>query len=377
MEQNIVKGNEADRNHHVMCHAFSSFCITPKQQDAVLAWFETPERAVTASEKEWADFFYAAESFGFTEAVKSKIKTVRHSDYEKAYDMLKDAGISFITREDKEYPGKLSSIFSSPRFFYYKGILPGENPCIAIVGARNCTGYGSGMAGKLAGELAEQGVGIISGLAYGVDKAAHDGALRGGGPTFAVLGCGIDICYPASHKQTYEKILSEGGGILSEYPPGSKPLSWFFPQRNRIIAGLSDGILVTEAREKSGSLITVSFGLEYGKNIYAVPGRVDDPLSEGCNYLLKEGAKAVTCSTDILEDLFPGTDMTISKRIKTVMSEEEKGVYAHLTYYPKHVEQLLSDTGVSYGQLVKVLDGLIRRGYVLRQGQAYYGRVKE
>lgn len=376
MEQNYVSENKGDKRHHMMCHAISSFCITPKQQDAVLAWFETPEQAVTASNREWTEFFSVAESFGFTEIAKNKIKQVLQSDYEKDYDRLKEEGISFVTREDAEYPEKLRTVFSAPRFFYYKGALPGEAPCIAIVGARNCTGYGSGMAGKLAYELAEQGVGIISGLAYGVDKAAHDGALRAGGSTFAVMGCGIDICYPSSHKRTYEQILSEGGGIMSEYPPGTKPLSWFFPQRNRIIAGLSDGVLVTEARQKSGSLITVSFGLEYGKSIYAVPGRVDDMLSDGCNFLLKEGAKPVTCSGDILEDLFPDTESVVKKANRTVLTEEENRVYKHLTYHAKHVEQLLLETRLSYRRLVMVLDGLTRRGYAVRQGQAYYGRLK-
>lgn len=375
MEQNNKTETEAERRHHMLCHAFSSFCITPKQQDVVLAWFETPEQAVIASEKEWMEFFCMAETFGFTEIVKSKIRKVLQSDYEKSYEKLKEEGVFFVTREDKEYPEKLRSLFSAPRFFYYRGVLPGAMPCIAIIGARNCTSYGSGMAGKLACELAERGVGIISGLAYGVDKAAHDGALRASGATFAVMGCGIDICYPNNHKRTYEDIVSKGGGIISEYPPGTKPLSWFFPQRNRIIAGLSDGVLVTEARQKSGTLITVSFGLEYGKNIYAVPGRVDDALSEGCNYLLKEGAKPVTCSADILEELFPDKELVAKTSNREVLSEDEQQVYECLTYHTKHVEQLLSEIGFSYEKLVKVLGELTRRGYVVRQGQAYYGRL--
>lgn len=376
MEQNGIPGNGAENKHSITEHMLSLFCITPKQQEAVLAYFETTEHAVTASEKEWANFFIMAEAFGFTEVVKNRIRQVLRCDFEKEYNRLRAQGICFVTREDKEYPEKLRNVFSSPRSFYYKGVLPGNAPCIAIVGARNCTGYGSGMAGKLACELAEQGVGVISGLAYGVDKAAHDGALRGGGPTFAVLGCGIDICYPGSHRATYERILTEGGGIVSEYPPGTKPLSWFFPQRNRIIAGLSDGIVVTEARQKSGSLITVSFGLEYGKTIYAVPGRVDDVLSEGCNCLLKEGAKPVTCAGDILEDLFPHT-VPAAKKAGKVLSEEEKRVYEHLTYNTKHVEQLLAESKLTYERLVWVLDCLIKRGYAVRQGQAYYGLAEK
>ena len=282
---------ENQRKQHELWHGFASFCITPKMQDAVLTYFETPENALSASGVEWDTFFRLAESFGFTEKEQGKIKEVLRRDHAKAYDALVEKGICFITQEDPEYPEKLRKVFSAPRCFYYIGSIPREEPLIAVIGARNCSHYGSEIAWRIAKELSMAGVGVISGLAYGVDKAAHDGSLAGGGPTYAVLGCGPDVCYPKGHKGTYDKIIAGGGGILSEYPPGTQPLSCFFPQRNRIIAGLSDGILVTEARKKSGTLITVSFGLEYGKNIYAVPGRIDDVLSEGCNYLIKEGRK--------------------------------------------------------------------------------------
>ena len=229
------------------------------------------------------------------------------------------------------------------------------------------------MAEILAKEIAEQGVGVVSGLAYGVDRAAHEGALRGGGLTYGVLGCGIDICYPKSHRSVYEKILTTGGGIISEYPPGVQPLPCFFPQRNRIIAGLSDGILVTEARKKSGSLITVSFGLEYGKTIYSVPGRVDDALSEGCNYLLKEGAKPVTCGEDILEDMcITPKQKHKNERKKPEPVTAEQKICACLNFHQKHLEEIMEETGILYEEAVAVLERLSCRGVVKRQGQAYY-----
>ena len=268
-----------NRERHILWHAFASFCITPKMQDAVLTYFESPENALAANAGEWDTFFRLAEQFGFTETEKTKIKEVLKRDHEKEFEKLETEGIGFVTQEDEDYPEKMHKVFSAPRFFYYKGTMPGEEPLIAVIGARKCSHYGSEIAWRIARELAERGIGVISGLAYGVDKAGHDGALAGGGLTYAVLGCGPDICYPRGHKDTYDRILDKGGGIISEYPPGTQPLSCFFPQRNRIIAGLSDGILVTEARKKSGTLITVSFGLEYGQNIYAVPWRVDDVLS--------------------------------------------------------------------------------------------------
>lgn len=378
---------ENQRKQHELWHGFASFCITPKMQDAVLTYFETPENALSASGVEWDTFFRLAESFGFTEKEQGKIKEVLRRDHAKAYDALVEKGICFITQEDPEYPEKLRKVFSAPRCFYYIGSIPREEPLIAVIGARNCSHYGSEIAWRIARELSMAGVGVISGLAYGVDKAAHDGSLAGGGPTYAVLGCGPDVCYPKGHKGTYDKIIAGGGGILSEYPPGTQPLSCFFPQRNRIIAGLSDGILVTEARKKSGTLITVSFGLEYGKNIYAVPGRIDDVLSEGCNYLIKEGAKLTVSAADILEDIkevLPkkkkGNSVQKCRNyefLKNILATNEKMVYASLRLMPKHIEEIREETGLSYEDLSEALQKLCSFGCIKRYGQAYYALSEE
>ena len=387
MEQNYENYGEELRSRHVIWHAFASFCITPKQQDAVLAYFETPENALAASDKEWETFFRLAEQFAFTETEKASVGEVRKRDHEKAYGEVEAQGIGFVTQEDADYPEKLRKIFSAPRYFYYKGSIPGERPVVAVIGARKCSHYGSEIAWRIARELAGQGVGVISGLAYGVDKAAHDGALAGGGPTYAILGCGPDICYPKSHKDTYDRILSSGGGVISEYPPGTGPLSWFFPQRNRIIAGLSDGILVTEARKKSGTLITVSFGLEYGKNIYAVPGRVDDVLSEGCNYLIKEGAKLTLSAAEILDDITFAEAVKKKKNsvqkcrnyefLKNILASNEKMVYASLRLRPKHIEEIQEETGLLPEDLARSLDILSSYGCIKRYGQAYYALSDE
>lgn len=379
METKSLDYGRTQRKRHEIWHGFASFCITPKMQEGVLAFFETPDNALAATGKEWETFFCLAGSLGFTHREKGKILEVLNRDHDKEYDKVELAGIGFLTQEDSCYPEKFKKLFHAPRFFYYKGNVPGEEPVLAIIGARNCTHYGSDTAWKIAKELAEQGVSVVSGLAYGVDKAAHDGVLAGGGKTYAVLGCGPDVCYPKNHIRTYEKILSTGGGILSEYPPGTEPLPCFFPQRNRIIAALSDGILVTEARKRSGSLITVSFGLEFGKNIYAVPGRIDDILSEGCNYLLKEGAKPVTGGRDLLEDM----DIHVKrkergrKRTEPVLTEEEKKVYGSLNYHLKHVDELAEKTGLLPWQLASVLDTLLQKGCIKRQGQAYYAKATE
>ncbi len=379
--------NETQRKRHCIWHAFASFCITPKMQDAVLTYFETPDNALAATDGEWDTFFRLTEQFGFTETEKRSIRETRRKDHEKAYAELEMQGIGFVTQEDREYPEKLRKIFSAPRYFYYKGKLPGEEPVVAIIGARRCSHYGSEIAWRIARELAMQEIGVISGLAYGVDKAAHDGALAGGGRTYGILGCGPDICYPRSHKETYDRILTSGGCVLSEYPPGTQPLSWFFPQRNRIIAGLSDGILVTEARKKSGTLITVSFGLEYGKNIYAVPGRIDDVLSEGCNYLIKEGAKLTVSAADIIEDI--KTVLPAKKKgnsvqkcrnyefLKNILATNEKMVYASLRLMPKHIEEIREETGLLPEDLSAALEILSSYGCIKRYGQAYYALSDE
>ena len=375
------------RKNHAVWHGFANFCITPRQQDAVLTFFETPGNALTANEQEWDIFFRLAEQFDFKETEKNRIREVLQRDHDMEYENLEQTEIRLVTKEDEEYPEKLRNLFSAPRYFYYKGILPAQTPAVAIIGARNCSPYGSEIARRIARELAEQGVGVISGLAYGVDKAAHDGALAGGGPTFAVLGCGPDICYPKCHKGTYDRICSEGGGILSEYPPGTQPLSWFFPQRNRIIAGLSDGILVTEARKKSGTLITVSFGLEYGKNIYAIPGRIDDGVSEGCNYLIREGAKLTLSATDILEDIAAVKPVKKLKKevqkcrnyefLKKLLASNEKMVYASLRLKPKHIEEIRKETKLSPEVLAEILYKLCSYGCIKRYGQAYYALSEE
>lgn len=199
------------------------------------------------------------------------------------------------------YPEKLKNINSSPKTLYLlgnKNLLYTKS--IAIIGCRNCTKKGAFNAYKFGYELAKKGICIISGLARGIDAYSHIGAIKARGRTIAVLGSGLDVIYPRENKQIYYEILKNRGLILSEYPLGSKPEKYHFPARNRIISGLSDGVLVVEAKEKSGTLITVEFGLEQGKDIYAVPGDITNENSFGTNNLIKEGAIPVTNVEDII-----------------------------------------------------------------------------
>lgn len=217
--------------------------------------------------------------------------------------MDKNEEIRVLGRQDREYPQRLREIPGAPKALYVLGRVPEEHiPTVAVIGARDCSEYGKYVASCLGGALGRSGIQVISGMARGIDGIGQEAALDAGGSSFAVLGSGVDICYPAGNRRLYEK-LKRGGGILSEYPPGTPPIPRHFPPRNRIVSGLSDALVVVEAREKSGTLITVDMALEQGREVYVVPGRVTDPLSSGCNRLLKLGAGFLLDQEEFIEEL--------------------------------------------------------------------------
>lgn len=230
--------------------------------------------------------------------------SIYRQNLNKYFKYMKESHIQIITINDKEYPDKLKVIYDPPIVLYVKGnksIL--NEKSIAIVGCRLCTKYGENVSKKLAYNLSFNNINVISGLAKGIDSFAHKGSLIGKGKTVAVVGCGLDRVYPEENIDLFNEIIRRDGAIISEYIIGTKPLAKNFPRRNRIISALSDGVIVVEAREKSGTLITVDFALEQGKTIYAVPGNIDNPNTYGTNELIKQGARIVTCMQDILEDL--------------------------------------------------------------------------
>ena len=224
-------------------------------------------------------------------------------EYKTEYEKMTERGIRFIPYFSREYPERLKEIQDPPYALYVKGSLPDpEARKAAVIGARRCTPYGEKYAIDFAQALAFRGVEIISGMARGIDGMGHRGALLAGGRTYAVLGCGADICYPREHIGLYSDILEQGGGIISELAPGTAPLPRNFPARNRIISGLSDAVLVMEAGKKSGSLITVDMALEQGRDVYALPGPVNSTLSDGCNRLIRQGAGILLSPEELLEE---------------------------------------------------------------------------
>ncbi len=286
-------------------------------------------------------------------------------------------GIHRILHGENSYPEKLTNISDPPFSLYVKGHLPDpKKPAVSIVGARKCTPYGEKMAMDYGEALSLAGAQIISGLALGIDGAGQRGALNGGGETFGVLGCGVDICYPREHIGLYMDIQKQGG-IISEFPVGSKPLAYNFPRRNRIISGLSDVVLIIEAKEKSGSLITADQALEQGRDVYALPGPVDSPLSRGCHLLIKQGAGILLSPKELIEEL----NIEIvpvrkdSEQNKKNLESAENMVYSCVGLFPKNVTQLMESTSLESNELLEILSKLQIRGFIKEISKNYYVRT--
>ncbi|MBQ7841445.1 MAG: DNA-processing protein DprA [Lachnospiraceae bacterium] len=238
-----------------------------------------------------------------TEALQKGKEAKRQSCAVKRFHQLQEKGIFFLPYWMEGFPKRLAEIPDPPVALFGMGRMPDfSQKTAAVIGARECSGYGRQTAAIFAAGLASAGVTIVSGMARGVDGIAQRAALDAGGSCVAVLGCGVDICYPPENRILYERLKKEGC-LLSEYPPGTQPQARFFPERNRIISGLSDLVLVTEAREKSGTLITVDMALEQGRDVYAVPGRITDSCSVGCNRLIANGAGMAVSVSQLLQDL--------------------------------------------------------------------------
>ncbi|MSS63023.1 DNA-processing protein DprA [Velocimicrobium porci] len=276
---------------------------------------------------------------------------------EESYNQLKERQIQFIVRGEKAYPEKLSRIYDPPDALFVRGKLPDFNKkSVAIVGARNCSAYGKEMAEWFGRELGNAGIQIVSGLARGIDGYAHSGALEGDGDTFAVLGCGVDVCYPPEHISLFTKMINRGG-IISEYAMGTAPKAGNFPMRNRILSGLADGIIVVEAKKRSGSLITAEIGLEQGKDIFAIPGKAWDSLSEGSNSLIKEGAFLVTKPNDVIDfyEVKWEKFSQINKKNEIFLDFKQKMVYSCLSFKPKHISIIIEETQMPFWEVTEAI----------------------
>ena len=326
---------------------------------------------------------------GKTAAKKAELITQAHRiDPMQTAAELMQRGIGFTCIEDTDYPARLRSIPDRPFAMYYIGKLPEDDaPAVAIVGARNCSGYGREQARRFAQTLALRGVNVISGMARGVDGIAGRAAAEAAACSYAVLGCGVDVPYPKENRELYY-MLAEHGGILSEYVPGTQPKTQLFPKRNRLISGLADAVLVVESRLHSGTQITVDAALEQGREIFALPGRVGDLLSEGCNQMIKQGAGIACSPDDILEFLFgvseEFTDLSKQQRLarqqrgqslppveRALFEALECGEIMEIDYLWHRAEQMLQ-LRLDISEVMAALMQLQIKGMAVAVGLSHY-----
>lgn len=298
-------------------------------------------------------------------------KIIRNKSYfeEEFSNMLYKEGVSITTFLSDDYPEKLRDIINPPSILYCKGSMNSlNNISIAIVGSRKATDYGKWVADKFARELSNINVTIISGLATGIDTIAHKSSLKNNGTTIGVIGNGINICYPAKNENLYQEIISNGGCVVTEYPFDTQPMASNFPNRNRIISGLSSGILVVEAQDKSGTLITASHAADQGKDVFAVPGNINSIFSVGTNKLIRDGAKLVTCLDDIIEEIpslkaLDNGENTIKKSLDNLTINEAL-IINFINEGEKSIDELLTKTGLSINELLSTLTMLEMKGII-------------
>jgi len=316
-------------------------------------------RVYQAGEKAWEKVLRGRQ----WEAMKL---VTQKGEWEEEYERLGDKQIDFYSLADEEYPERLQNIPDPPYGIFVKGRLPEDKVVsVAIIGARDCSEYGKYVANELGRFLGEKGVQIISGMARGIDGISQKAALEAGGISFGVLGCGVDVCYPAGNRKLYDRLI-EQGGVLSTYLPGTMPNARLFPPRNRIVSGLADVVVVIEAREMSGTLITVDMALEQGKDVFVVPGRITDRLSDGCNKMIRQGAGVILSPEDFWEELeITGKTLCKTETEKRVplmqmkVLPELQEIYNVLDFYPLSLEQIMGKLPDSYSR-IQVNTALLR-----------------
>jgi DNA processing protein len=326
--------------------------------------FKTPEAVFRAPLKE----LLRIEGLG--EKVAGEIqKGPAEKVVKRELSLLEKAGGRIVTLKDDDYPKRLKDIYDPPALLYLRGELRREDElAVAIVGSRKTSAYGREVTERIGADLARHGVTVVSGMARGIDSVAHKGALQGGGRTIAVLGCGVDVIYPSENRNLFLQII-EQGAVLSEFPMGSPPEAGHFPRRNRIISGLSIGVVIVQASAESGSLITAGYALEQGREVFAVPGNIGAEGSRGTNQLIKEGAKLVESSEDILEEVLPqwkregemaqkGGDAVLT------LTEAEKCLYGLLDETPLHIDALIRESQLDPGSVSSLLLNLELKGLI-------------
>ena len=337
-------------------------------QQALLQRFGSPAGVLAASSAE----LQQVDGVG-PKLAGAILERADRSAAEIEFNKCREMGIGLITRESTSYPRLLSEICDPPSLLYCRGTLaPQDELAVAIVGSRRCTLYGKQQAERLGGMLAHAGMTVVSGLARGIDAAAHQGALAAGGRTLAIAATGLANVYPPEHVELAEKVAAQGAN-LSESPLGQKPLSGLFPQRNRIISGLSLGVVIVEASRRSGALHTARHAMEQGRDVFALPGRVDSLASEGCHDLIRDGALLVRHVDDILEGLGPlvepvrdAAEREVHSPREMTLNDQEREILAHVTLDPIHVDHILRETELDSSRVLATLTVLEVKRHIRR-----------
>lgn len=351
--------------------------VGPATFAKLLKHFETADRILGSSVKELSK----VNGVGYKTA--ERIAATREKfDPASELDLAHKLGVWIINLDDNRYPPVLKQIYDPPPVLYIKGTLARQdNLAISIVGSRHCSLYGQEQSSRLAHLLSSAGFTVCSGMARGIDTAAHQGALSAGGRTIAVQGCGLANIFPPENNKLFE-LISKSGACISELPLQSEPLSVNFPPRNRIIAGLSLGTIVVEAELHSGALITARAALDYNREVMAVPGKIDSPLSQGAHQLIKQGASLIGSVEDVMEALgyigeqleghVSATAARVSDNMeeplfdvsRLKMNEDETTIYGHLSNEPLHVEQIIAETNLMPGNVNAALISLRLKGLI-------------
>ena len=342
--------------------------LGPNRIQKLLKIFKSPKGIFDCDKKQLSDLTFLSEN-----AIMEINKNESNEFIENQIALLEKFNVRLISITEDEYPDLLKFIYNPPILLYLKGnILPRDNRAIAIVGTRKPTNYGKMMVRNIGIEIAKAGFTIVSGLAYGIDGCAHKAAIDAGGRTIAIFGTGLDIVYPAAHKNLAQNII-QSGALVSEFSLGSKIEAWNFPTRNRIISGMSKGTFVVEGKKTSGALLTAKIALEQNRDIFALPGNINSPQSEGPNYLIKLGAKIVTCSQDILEE-YQINMQAKSYKITPKMTKEEGSIYNLLQKNEKNLslDEMVEQSSLSPAQLSAMLLNMELKGIIKREAQNRY-----
>ena len=341
--------------------------VGPKSRKALLERFGTAGAVLAAPMSELREVPGVGPKLSHAIADADKI------DAEGEIALCREHGINIVTESSAAYPRSLREIHDPPGVLFVRGELkPGDALAVAIVGTRHGTQYGLRQAERLAGGLARAGLTIVSGLARGIDAAAHRGALAAGGRTIAVLASGVMNIYPPEHDKLAEEV-AHCGALVSESPPHAQPLAGTFPQRNRIISGLSLGVIVVEAADRSGALITARHAMEQGREVFAVPGNIDSRASRGCHRLIRDGARLVESADDVLEELGPLVEaaprddgQVIHHPAELLLNELEQQVLAAVHGEATPIDQIVSDSGLPVAQVLSALSVLEMRRLIRR-----------